>query len=88
MTTTSYPTRINSEDRLFVDGDIVTIIFVDSKSIYHRLICDTKKKTMISSIRQKNETEWEEKYISLNKDKTIIDLNENGVRWEGDSFEG
>lgn len=88
MTIISYPIRINSEDRLCLDEDIVTVYFVDKNSIYHELVCKTKNEIMISSMKQKNETEWKEEYISSNINKTVIDLNENGIRWEGDSFNG
>ena len=50
--------------------------------------CDIKEKWMKVREKRENEVDWIEMDESEIKKGDIIDLNENGVRWEGDSLNG
>ena len=50
--------------------------------------CDTEEKWMRIKERKQNETEWTEIALDGLKHYDIIDLSENGERWEGDSLNG
>ena len=50
--------------------------------------CDIEEKWMILKEKSENDEEWIEINMKEIKKKDIIDLNENGERWEGSSLEG
>ena len=50
--------------------------------------CDTEEKWMRIKERKQNKIEWNEIALDGLKHYDIIDLSENGERWEGDSLNG
>ena len=50
--------------------------------------CDIKEKWMKVREKRENEVDWIEMDESEIKKGDIIDLNENGVRWEGSVLDG
>ena len=67
-------------------------IYIQSEILANKAIrvidCDIEEKWMKVKEKRKNKMGWiEMEYIDVMKGD-ILDLNENGVRWEGDSLEG
>ena len=50
--------------------------------------CDIQEKSMKVKTRNKNSSEWIEMNMDSFIKNDIVDLNENGTRWEGDSLNG
>ena len=73
---------------LSVNRSVYTQSELLSDGVIREIICDMEEKWMKVREKRENEVDWIEMDESEIKKGDIIDLNENGVRWEGDSLNG
>ena len=56
--------------------------------VIREIVCDNESKCMKVCERSENSIEWIELELNELHRKSILDLNENGFRWEGDCLNG
>ena len=56
--------------------------------VIQEIVCDNENKCMKVRERSENSIEWIELELNELHRKSILDLNENGFRWEGDCLNG
>ena len=83
-----YPFGYSGWNYLRVNGNRYLYSQLGSMNRIRIIECDIEEKWMILKEKSENDEEWIE--ISKNeiKKNDVIDLNENGERWEGSSLEG
>ena len=83
-----YSVGFSGYDYLKIDNFIYCQSIQLSSGIIQRIICNSKESWMKVLEREKSQSD--EKQIDMRKLKqgVVIDLNENGTRWEGSSLNG
>ena len=88
MNTFYYPVGVLGDDYLSICGSV----YIHSEVLPDQSICliecNSKEKLMKVMTRKDNMSEWDAINIEAMKTGDILDLHENGMRWEGNSLNG
>ena len=73
---------------LCINRSVYTQSELLSDGVIREVICDKEEKWMKVRERKDENEEWNEIDLAGLKHQDVIDLNEKGDRWEGDSLKG
>lgn len=83
-----YPFGLSGNQFLSTKNSIYTQSEILANETVREIECDIEEKWMKVREKRENEMDWIEIEDEDVKKGNILDLNENGVRWEGDSLNG
>ena len=83
-----YPFGLTGNQFLSVHNSIYIQSEILADNTIKVIECDIEEKWMKVREKRENEVDWKEIEDEDVKKGDVLDLNENGVRWEGDSLNG
>ena len=81
-----YPMGLSGMDYLSLQETVYYHSQVLPHGIIRLIECDNQEKSMKVKTRGRDTSEWNEMQLNELQKEDIVDLNENGERWEGDSL--